>query len=108
MPKKEEQLCQICNECGRSVAFGSGRFVNRVPDLNSAEERKEMGKPHPEGDFMCAECDGEYNCEDCGRLIEDSEQDPEIRLEDGDTLLCKECAGKRGLDVESLIKKGKS
>jgi len=48
---------QICRECGRSVAPGSGRFVNRVPDLNSAEERKAIGCPFPQGDYLCAECD---------------------------------------------------
>jgi len=48
---------EICNECGRSVAQGSGRFVKRVPSFDTPEERKEMGKPFPEGDFMCAECD---------------------------------------------------
>ena len=49
---------EICNECGKSVKFGSGKYVNRVPDLNDAEYRKEeMGKPFPEGDFVCAECD---------------------------------------------------
>lgn len=48
---------ETCNECGRSVAWGSGWFVNRVPDFNSIEERREMGKPFPNGDFLCAECD---------------------------------------------------
>jgi hypothetical protein len=48
---------KICNECGRSVALGSGWFVNRVPDLNEIETRKENGKAFPEGDFVCAECD---------------------------------------------------
>lgn len=48
---------QICNECGRSVAPGSGWFVNRVPDLNDMETRRENGKPFPEGDFLCVECD---------------------------------------------------
>jgi len=48
---------QICNECGRSACLGSGRFVNRVPDLNSVEERQKLGKPFPEGDYVCAECD---------------------------------------------------
>ncbi|GAH29832.1 unnamed protein product [marine sediment metagenome] len=51
-------MAEICNECGRSVKAGSGRFVNRIPDCNTQEERKEMGKPYPEGDFVCAECDG--------------------------------------------------
>ena len=37
-------MTEICNECGESVAQGSGKFVNRVPDLSTAEERREMGK----------------------------------------------------------------
>jgi len=48
---------EICNECGRSVRVNGGNFVNRVPDYNTVEERKEMGKPFPIGDFICAECD---------------------------------------------------
>jgi hypothetical protein len=48
---------QICGECGRSVAPGSGWFVNRVPDFNTVEERRVIGRPFPEGDFVCAECD---------------------------------------------------
>lgn len=48
---------EICNECGRSVAPGSGRFVNRIPDLNDEKTRREMGKPFPEGDYICEECD---------------------------------------------------
>ena len=43
-------------------------FVNRVPDLNTTKERKEMGKPHPEGSFMCAECDSKIR-EDKGLAI---------------------------------------
>lgn len=48
---------EICNECGRSVALGSGRFVNRIPDLNDEKTRREMGKPFPECDYICEECD---------------------------------------------------
>ena len=48
---------EICNECGRSVKFRSGFFVNRVIDLNPVEERKNMNKPFPEGTFICSECD---------------------------------------------------
>ena len=48
---------QICNECGESVAPGSGKYVNRIPDFNSERVRKSMGKPHPSGDYICAECD---------------------------------------------------
>jgi hypothetical protein len=52
---------EICNECGKSVAQGSGRFVNRVPDFDDAETRIEMGRPFPEGGWMCEECDGKYS-----------------------------------------------
>ena len=48
---------EICNECGRSVAFGNGWYINRVPDLNTIEERREAGKPFPEGGWLCAECE---------------------------------------------------
>lgn len=48
---------EICCECGRSVKMGSGRFVNRIPELNDYETRKEMGRPYPEGDWVCEECD---------------------------------------------------
>lgn len=48
---------EICNECGNSVKFGSGLYVNRIPDFNEYEYRLEMQKPFPEGDFICIECD---------------------------------------------------
>jgi len=52
---------EICNECGKSVKFGSGRFVNRISDFNTRAYRKGMGKPYPEGDFICEECDLRIN-----------------------------------------------
>mgnify|MGYP001559717993 CR=1 FL=1 len=61
---------QICNECGKSVALGSGRFVNRVVDLNDTATRKEMGKPFPNGDYICWECDAEI----CDKLDYPSEE----------------------------------
>lgn len=48
---------EICNECGRSVKFGTGLFVNRVIDFNKYKDRVEMFKPFPEGEFICAECE---------------------------------------------------
>lgn len=48
---------EICCECGESVRFGSGKFINRVPSISDVKERKEMGFPYPEGEFICAECD---------------------------------------------------
>ena len=50
-------MSQICNECGKSVAPGSGKLFNRVINLNTAEDRKAMNKPYPEGDYTCGECD---------------------------------------------------
>ncbi|MCU0425251.1 MAG: hypothetical protein MUF71_06445 [Candidatus Kapabacteria bacterium] len=55
------QSREACNECGKSVAFGSGWYVNRVPDGNPFDERVEMGKPFPHGEFICAECEEGFN-----------------------------------------------
>lgn len=61
---------EICNECGKSIKFGTGLFVNRVIDFNSEEERTSMGKPFPKGDFICPLCEEEirkeYQEEDAG------------------------------------------
>ena len=48
---------EFCNECGKSVRFGSGLFVDRIMDLNEIEDRIDMGKPFPNGDFICVECE---------------------------------------------------
>ncbi len=50
-------MADCCYECGRSVAPGSGNFVNRVPSLDSGPERASMGVPYPEGEWLCGECD---------------------------------------------------
>jgi hypothetical protein len=64
---------EICNHCGRSVAVGSGRFVNRVPDCNDVETRIANNLQYPLGDFVCEECDGkgsssEYDTPPKGRV----------------------------------------
>lgn len=46
-----------CNHCGAGVSFGSGRFVNRVPDLNDVGTRMANGLAYPLGDFVCQDCD---------------------------------------------------
>ena len=48
---------EICNECGRSVKIGSGLYINRIVDFNEYEDRVEMQKPFPEGEFICSECE---------------------------------------------------
>ncbi len=55
---------EICNECGRSVALGSGFFVNRVVDLNDKSTRILMGKPFPSGEYVCIVCDTEIRNSD--------------------------------------------
>ncbi len=52
---------QICNECGRSVKFGSGLFVNRVSDFNDFKTKIEMNKPFPNGDYICYDCEEQIN-----------------------------------------------
>jgi len=51
---------QICCECGDSVKFGSGKFVNRANVLDNFDTRKENGYPYPQGEYICAECDNKY------------------------------------------------
>ncbi|OGU56447.1 MAG: hypothetical protein A2X64_03280 [Ignavibacteria bacterium GWF2_33_9] len=51
------ELHQFCNHCGESVEFGTGRFVNRIPDLNNTETRIANNLTFPLGDFLCEECD---------------------------------------------------
>lgn len=48
---------EVCNHCGNSVAWGSGRFVNRVPDFNDIETRIFYERKYSPGDFVCEECD---------------------------------------------------
>lgn len=52
---------EICWECGASVAHGSGRFVNRIPNLDSYEERKANGYNYPEGAYLCNICENKFN-----------------------------------------------
>lgn len=46
-----------CNQCGDLVGKGTAKFVNRVPDLNTVNDRIDIGRPFPKGDYICAECD---------------------------------------------------
>ena len=55
---KEEVTIEYCNHCGRVVSYGSGLYVNRVPDFNDVTTRVDNGLQFPLGDFVCGECDG--------------------------------------------------
>jgi hypothetical protein len=54
---EENTKIEICNHCGKDVSFGSGRFVNRIPDFNDIITRIDNNLEFPLGDFICEECD---------------------------------------------------
>lgn len=54
---------ETCNECGQSVCAGSGKFASRVIDFSGYKTRREMGKPYPSGDYLCAECETELDAQ---------------------------------------------
>jgi DNA modification methylase len=60
-PSELGRAVEVCNHCGRSVSFGSGLFVNRVPDFNDIETRKANNLRFIEGDFVCQECDSKLS-----------------------------------------------
>ncbi len=55
--KVNSVLVEVCSHCGHDVSRGSGRFVNRIQDLNDVQTRRENERVFPRGDFVCAECD---------------------------------------------------
>ena len=48
----------FCNTCGESVRLGGGKSAERMPDLNSIEERRRTGRRFPAGDYVCGDCVG--------------------------------------------------
>jgi len=52
---------ETCNECGMSVSFGTGFYINRIIDFDDYAERLEMNKHFPQGNFICAECEEKLN-----------------------------------------------
>ena len=56
---KKEIIIEICSHCGKDVSYGSGLFVNRVPDFNDIMTRIENNRINPLGDFVCRICDGQ-------------------------------------------------
>lgn len=55
--KKKYKSVEICNHCGKNVSLGSGRFVNRIPDLNDTLTRSYNNLEFPHGDYVCEKCD---------------------------------------------------
>jgi hypothetical protein len=52
MISRDEEVSdpELCNQCGESVAFGSERFVNRLPSSF------DKGEAPFDTEWMCAEC----------------------------------------------------
>ena len=61
-----------CTHCGDDVSFGSGKFINRIPSVASAESASEWlvgWRTHIMLDgYMCAECQC-LDCETCGKPV---------------------------------------
>jgi len=55
--KNSNKYSEYCNHCGESVAKGSGKFVNRIPDFNDFLTRIENNLKFPLGNFVCDDCD---------------------------------------------------
>ena len=64
-------MSATCQDCGDSVAWGSGKFVNRIPA----------------DDWLCAEC-ASLECDRCGGRIP---LDEDIAIDDGTTRVCDGC-----------------
>lgn len=58
-PDQRGSAKEICCECGESVDLGSGLFVNRVIVFDDYDTKVARGCPHPEGRFICPECERE-------------------------------------------------
>ena len=48
---------QSCVECGQSVRFGSGLYVNRIPVLDDYQTKVDNGRPFPRGEWICINCE---------------------------------------------------
>ena len=61
---ESKRVVEMCNHCGRSVAWGSGSYANRVPDCNDVATRIANNLKYPYGDYVCADCDSLTSDED--------------------------------------------
>lgn len=103
-------MSETCWNCGKSVAWGSGRYVNRIPSLDSVEVRRENGAPHLEGEYLCAECEEgfekyEIRCPIC-RAFADPQGDGTNKCQLGCGTFAAEQPDSRVDDVVSAKLKG--
>lgn len=67
-----------CVDCGHSTAFGSGRFVNRIPAFTDTKDG-----------YLCADCQS-IDCDGCNEPTDD------YTLTDDGDVLCVRCHTARG------------
>lgn len=84
-----------CVYCGEPTAFGSGRFVNRIPADTYDDETGE----YRDG-FACAECLA-FDCNDCDQPIP-LDEDIYVEIDGFGMRLCEACVIKRGLDPDEI------
>ena len=65
-----------CTDCGRSTAFGSGLFVNRIPKYTETQEG-----------YLCSECQM-IDCDMCNMCGEECLEYEMI----GDDIVCDKCS----------------
>jgi len=92
MAKKRTATPDPCFYCGESTAFGSGRFVNRIP---------------ADGGYACAECLA-YDCDRCYQPIAlDEDIDAEDcgldEFEDGSHRVHEECLSSDEFEAWEMI-----
>lgn len=74
-------MSDTCIDCGASTAWGSGKYVNRVP---------------ADGGYLCADCMS-FECDRCNVLID---MDCEIRH--NGNFYCDVCADELGVTDHGL------
>ena len=67
---------ECCNECGHSVEFGSGNYVNRIPSEEDTQENIDNNKEYPHGAWICAECEEKFEedidrCKKCDCILDE-------------------------------------
>ena len=79
---RSENLCVFC---GEDTAFGSGRFVNRIP-ADTYHELDDGTEEYRDG-YACAEC----MASECGRCDEEIPLDEDYSVDNGHTRLHWHC-----------------
>ena len=61
-----DEFVEVCFICLRSVEWGSGKYVNRIPAVRAPDE------PNA---YICSDCDPLGSCDECGASYDVSDRD---------------------------------